>query len=242
VNQPAAPHRPAERPVVPATRFNFAAAVWDAKQRLQRNNLVAAGVAGLLLLAVVGLGWTTKGSTADVRSRQVQAQARAGELERQYKELTGGVEDLPGLLATRQGEVDAAFGNDVDVAGIVNVLAGAIPEGVTVKAVKLETTKAPTAQQLGLTTAYYVEVTATANDLSMPQLWQQKVSGIAELVSPAVDFPLTNGSEITMVLRAGIVDTVAQPRRADTRTRVGTPPSTTTTVAPTTTVAEGSNG
>jgi hypothetical protein len=226
---------------VPRSSFNFAASVWNAKQRQLRVSLALSALAGVLFISLVWSGFSA-GKTASTSRGEITAltneQAR---LDAELKKITGGVTDLPGLVAQQQNAVDYVFSRDIAADAVLRILDTARVEGVVIKSVKVKNrlVDPPTGED-GYTAIYSVEVNATGVSLDVPARWQEALLGLdgTVLERPEVAYSVVSGNGVTMALTAGLKDEAVLLNRARTRELVGTPSATTVPAAPTTTVPQ----
>jgi hypothetical protein len=230
--------------VVPRASFNFAAAAWEAKQREQKL--------GLVVLAVVSLvfGWVGYGGhSAGKEATSLQSSIDGSRLQQRQAdakivEITGGIEDLPGLVASKQRGVDFVFSNDIDVAEVMKIVSSAVIPGVTIISVRIVPRgEATSASVEKISSSYLLEVRAEGPDLEAPAMWQEAVSKLAgtKLESPVVSYSIENQG-VALSLSAGLIDDVVLLRRNDSRTQVGVPPATTQPPATTAPTGEGDGG
>jgi hypothetical protein len=229
--------------VVPHTSFNFAAAAWESKQREQKLGLL---IGAVLLLVFGALGF--KGHSAGSASAEYSTQAsrltnEQTAINEKIKEITGGVTDLPKLVAERQAMVDYVFSRDIDAGEVLKAVSASLVPGVQVLTIKVsQRTEAVSTMLEKFSTTYVIEVTALGPDLETPSMWQEAVAKLAgtKFEAPEVGYTIESNG-VSLVLQAGLLDEAMMLRRNDSRAQVGKPPA--TTVPPSTTIAaEGGSG
>lgn len=246
--QPAAAQSPqpiASGPrVVPKASFNFAASAWEAKQREQRFGLIVLVVFSLVFGWVGWGGYSAGKEAATLRSSIDGSRLKQKQADAKIIEITGGVEDLPGLVATKQRGVDFVFSNDIDVAEVMKIVSSAVIPGVTIISVRIVPRgEATSSSAEKMTTSYLLEVRAEGPNLETPATWQAAVSKLAgtKLESPVVTYTIENQG-VSLSLSAGLIDDVVLLRRNESRTQVGVPPATTLPPATTVPGEEGTEG
>lgn len=230
--------------IVPKASFNFAATAWEAKQREQKLGLIVLLVISLVF-GWVGWGGHSAGNEATrLRSSIDASRLQQKQADAKIIEITGGIEDLPGLVATKQRGVDFVFSNDINVAEVMKIVSSAVIPGVTITSVRIVPRgEATSANAEKMTTSYLLEVRAEGPDLEAPATWQAAVSKLSgtKLESPVVTYTIENKG-VSLTLSAGLIDDVVLLRRNESRTQVGVPPATTLPPATTVPGEEGTEG
>lgn len=225
------------RLLVPRSSFNFAASEWSARRRERRLALITASVVGVLLLVAVSSGVSSSRSASSAKSALTPLRDEEREMNDELRTLTGGIDDLPGVVRRQQQVVDFAFSHDFDERALLLALQQAAVPGVVIDTVSvLDRTTAPNESTAKLTSAFLLQITATGAALDSPAKWQEAMSSLSGslLEAPEVTYSVASGTSVTMTLQAGLRDDAVMSRRTDVRALVGGPTAATTptTVAP----------
>ena len=222
---------------VPKSSFNFAASEWTARRRERRVAIAATSVFLLLLLVAGARGVAASRSSTAAKNVLAPLKDAERQMNEELKMLSGGIEDLPGVVVQQQQVLDFAFSHDFDERALLTALQQASVSGVVLDTISVQDrTTAPNDATAKLTSTFLLQITATGSTLDSPAKWQEAMSALSStlLEAPEVSYSVASGTSVTMTLQAGLRDDAVMSRRTNARALVGGPKTATpsTTVAP----------